>query len=60
MMLHLLLVADMLRTVESVAACFRSSVEVSAFGHLASHAAAITRMQSEPRKCDIASGLANI
>lgn len=43
----------------SVAACFRSLVDVSDLGHLAPQALAKSRRQSEPRKCVMASGLAN-
>lgn len=35
-------------------------VDVSALGHFALHAFAKPRRQSDPRKCVMASGLANI
>lgn len=48
-------------TVERVAACFRNLVDVSDLGRFASHTFAKPRMlESDPRKCVMASGLANI
>lgn len=47
-------------TVERVAACFRSLVDVGAWGHFAPHNFAKPWMQLQPWKCVMASGLANI